>query len=351
MSNRQTYDSDYHPDKSESDAESEESIEEEEALDEDDLEVIHEVQQDAQGWPDVSKIEPILTESESTESRKKAVRSLYNAFVASQGTGDIATSSKNELIKVVEVTKHSHTLPKQKPSKKLQGIVKKCMELCPEKKKRVSSNERKASTSGTSTPRTEGSVQGENNSATVVVGVDITDSTNANKPKSAESNRKRKSAAKFDVAETKKPKDNKDVDFFSSQVFNNFGIKGHPAIIPRRTDKTPVDKQVDDWNAIDKDTAIAVFEKTWINEKSTNKVFVLRILRRYKKKNSDEGAVYTFDIPLENLPIMMDQLQELKNDFEKKNPKWFDEAMEKRKALIREMQHKLPQPLEELESD
>ena len=89
----------------------------------------------------------------------------------------------------------------------------------------MSSNERKASTSGTSTPRTEGSVQGENNSATVVVGVDITDSTNASKPKSAELTRKRKSAAKFDILETKKPKDSKDADFFLRKFLINLGLK------------------------------------------------------------------------------------------------------------------------------
>ena len=114
-------------------------------------------------------------------------------------------------------------------------------------------------------------------------------------------------------------------------------IKSHPGILPRSTDKTPIDRQLDDWVAIDKDTKMAAFEKTWINDKSTTVVFVLVMLWRYKRKEMGEGAVYTFDIPLENFTIMMDQLEEWKKDFEKIHPNWFSQAMPKKRELIDEI--------------
>lgn len=320
--------------------------EDEEMVEEAQQPIAEQVTPHAQGWPSVSEIEPLLSQTEISEARKKSVKSLYGTFVMSENEEDVTSRPKTELLKVITVSTHVKKNPTSNYMDKMRGVLNKCIELCPEKKKRMTSVERK-SASGTSTPSSSLSLSEKETSvfsATATVGVDVTKTA---KEGTSDTSKKRK--PKFEVSETKKKK-MADKDFFSSKTFNGFDIKGHPGIIPRRVDKAPIDKQMDIWMAIDKDTKMAVFEKTWVNEKTTNKVYALRMLRRYKKKNSEEGAVYTFDIPLENLPIMVDQLQQVKQGFEKIRPKWFDEVMAKRKAIIEEMEQN-SQHLDDADSD
>ena len=345
MSNQKSPDSDYNPhEESEESSEydSEEEVEEEES--------VEEILQDAQGWPEVAELEEYFSSASIPDSRKKAVKSLYNTFRMSQNDEDITSRSKSDVIKVLQLSSHAKKLGTKDHKKKVESVIGKCLELCPDKKKkRQNSADRKTTSTTSSTPTpscsasistcsasTSESVSILNPSSTAVVGVDISQETpRVEITKASKKSKKRKPV--FEVAETASKKGKTDDDFFSPTSFNGFSIKSHPGILPRRSDKTPIDRQLDDWLAIDKDTKMAAFEKTWINDKSTNAVFVLRMLRRYKRKETGEGAVYTFDIPLENVPIMLDQLMELKNDFEKKHPNWFDEAMTKKKELINEI--------------
>ena len=181
----------------------------------------------------------------------------------------------------------------------MQDIIGKCIELCPDKKKRQTSVDRKTtppssvitSICSASTSAESLSILNNNNA---IVGADISKEAPpcVEVTKTGKKTRKRKPA--FEVAETDEPSSKKTKsDFFSSTSFNGFSIKSHPGILPRPTDKTPIDHQLHDWVAIDKDTKMAAFEKTWINDKSTTAVFVIRMLRRYKRKETGEGAVYT----------------------------------------------------------
>ena len=365
MASQEPHDSDYHAPSEDEESQSEP---EPEPLEEDEIQMIrHEAQeQDAQGWPDLSQIEPILSESQDlSESRKKATRSLYNAFLQDQKGEGILQRSKTDIWRVFVLTKHIPNLPKVR-GKKIRAMVEKCIELCPEKKKR-SADKKSSQSSGSSTPLPETSNSASILGADIVSNVavpstsstaekqpDVTDAGTSKKQDVNEGMSKKRKAV-FDVAETKKKKkeekekedkekgekekgakDDED-DFFDPKKFNKFGILGHPGIIPRRAEKTPIDRQLDKWCAIDKDTKMAAFEKIWINDKSTNKQHVLKLLRRYKKKGSEEGSTYTFDIPLENIDIMIEQLQELQKRYERKNPGWFAEAHARRQAVIDEL--------------
>lgn len=305
--------------------------------------------QDAQGWPDVEDIELYLNHKDVSPSRKKAVRGLYTSFVNSQEDMDeLQSLPKSQLVKVLSVTKAIPTLPKKR-GRKIMGIIDKCIELCPDRGKRKTSQERKSNSEPVLPTKSSNAETSEPSSSasSVILGVDVTQNDNSK----GEPSKKRKAASpvpQFFVEEIKKKKaDEKkvekatpvitDEEFFSSKMFNGWPIKGHKRIIPRATQATPVSKQLDDWAAVDKDTDIAAFEKTWINQKSTNKQYILRIQRRYKKKGATEGSTYSFDIALENLDIMIDQLNEVKKSFEKQNPGWFEEAEEKRAALLQEI--------------
>ena len=333
-------DSDYNPNE-ESEEYSESGSDIDDELEE---ESVEEILQDAQGWPEVSEIEKYLTAALVPENRKKAARSLYKTFRMSQNDEDITSRSKNDVIKVLQLSSHAKKISSKDQNKKMQDLVGKCIELCPEKKKRQSSSEPKTvpptpscstNTSVCSASTSAESVSILNDSA--IIGADISKETTSGVEVTKTGKKTRKRKATFEVTETNTKKKKSDTDFFSPTSFNGFSIKSHPGILPRRTDKTPIDRQLDDWVAIDKDTKMAAFEKTWINDKSTTAQFVLRMLRRYKRKETGEGAVYTFDISLENLPIMMDQLEALKKDFEKIHPNWFEEAMSKKNKLIDEI--------------
>ena len=187
----------------------------------------------------------------------------------------------------------------------MQDLIGKCIELCPDKKKRQTSVDPKTvpptpscstNTSICSASTSAESVSILNDSA--IIGAYISKDTPSRVEVTKTGKKTRKRKATFEVAETDESnakKTKSDTDFFSPTSFNGFSIKSHPGILPRRTDKTPIDCQLDDWVAIDKDTKMAAFEKTWIKDKSTTAQFVFRMLRRYKRKETGEGAVYTFD--------------------------------------------------------
>ena len=97
-------DSDYNPNEeseeySKSGSHIDDELEEEES--------VEEILQDAQGWPEVSEIEEYLTSALVPENRKKAARSLYKTFRMSQNDEDITSRSKNDVIKVLQLSSHA----------------------------------------------------------------------------------------------------------------------------------------------------------------------------------------------------------------------------------------------------
>ena len=218
MSSQKSPDSDYNPHE-ESEYESEEEVEEEES--------VEEILQDAQGWPEVAELEEHFSSASIPASRKKAAKSLYNTFRMSQNDEDITSRSKSDVIKVLQLSSHAKKLATKDRKKKVEGVIGKCIELCPEKKKRQNSADRKTASTASSNPTpscstsmstcsagTSESLSILNTSSTAVVGVDISQETpRVEVTKSSKKSKKQKPV--FEVAETSSKKSKRDDDFFS----------------------------------------------------------------------------------------------------------------------------------------